>query len=65
MVKWELHRRGASAPARWLRCGGATGRRWPNAHGGKEAWSGARALHNYTSHANAKWETVHASDEMK
>eukprot|EP00965_Chrysotila_dentata_P140453 4643360-Pleurochrysis_carterae.AAC.1 len=40
----EQRRRGASSPARWLRCGGAAGRRRPCAHGGKEAWSGARAL---------------------
>eukprot|EP00965_Chrysotila_dentata_P243992 6205718-Pleurochrysis_carterae.AAC.18 len=28
---------GVSSPARWLRCGGAAGRRRPCAHEGKEA----------------------------
>eukprot|EP00965_Chrysotila_dentata_P156282 5162903-Pleurochrysis_carterae.AAC.1 len=65
MVDGEQRRRGASAPVRWLRCGGTTRRRRPCAYGGKEAWSGARALRKYTRNANAKWETVHASDEMK
>eukprot|EP00965_Chrysotila_dentata_P186938 6171820-Pleurochrysis_carterae.AAC.1 len=54
MVNGERRRRGASSPARWLRCGGGAGRRRPCAHGGKEAWSGARALREYTSNANAK-----------
>eukprot|EP00965_Chrysotila_dentata_P246909 6207427-Pleurochrysis_carterae.AAC.1 len=50
----EQRRRGASAPARWFRCGCAAGRRRPCAHGGKETRRGARALREYTSHANAK-----------
>eukprot|EP00965_Chrysotila_dentata_P091215 3011925-Pleurochrysis_carterae.AAC.2 len=45
---------GGSSSARWLRCGGAAGRRRPCAHRGKEAWSGAQALRKYTSNANAK-----------
>eukprot|EP00965_Chrysotila_dentata_P196181 6177425-Pleurochrysis_carterae.AAC.4 len=48
MVDGEQRRRGASAPTRWLRCGGATRRRWPCAHGGREAYSGTRALRKYT-----------------
>eukprot|EP00965_Chrysotila_dentata_P115796 3827518-Pleurochrysis_carterae.AAC.1 len=54
MVYGEQHRRGASATVRWLRCGGAAGRRRPCTYRGNEAWSGARALREYTSHANAK-----------
>eukprot|EP00965_Chrysotila_dentata_P084256 2782429-Pleurochrysis_carterae.AAC.4 len=56
--------RGLSAPARRLRCGGAARRRRPCAHEGKKAWSGARALRENTCDANAKWETVYASDGL-
>eukprot|EP00965_Chrysotila_dentata_P015628 517110-Pleurochrysis_carterae.AAC.1 len=63
MVIGEQHRRGASAPVRWLRCGGAAGRRRPRAHGGKEP--GAERERSASTQAMPKWETVHASDEKK
>eukprot|EP00965_Chrysotila_dentata_P022286 737359-Pleurochrysis_carterae.AAC.1 len=65
MGRGEQRRRGASAPARWFRCGCATGRRRPYAHGGKETRSEARALREYTSHTNAKMGNMHASNEIK
>eukprot|EP00965_Chrysotila_dentata_P086904 2868368-Pleurochrysis_carterae.AAC.1 len=65
MVYGEQHRRGASAPVRWLRCGGAAGDVGHARTGARKPKADRERIASTQAMPMRKWETVHASDELK